>query len=188
VQRGRILLALLFVACGPSVDGPIEPSTGSGSSSATTADASASASSASGGLETSSSSGDASSGADETGVTPTDLPPEAAGEWVCSGWEDPLYIDLQLTPPTVWEGTACAPYSTRPGPIEPSCDALGFDHANLTNTQAYWIFELDYTDAGLGVLAIDMGMSYVPETDTLEGFLFLNGGAPIPETCERLMR
>jgi hypothetical protein len=68
-----------------------------------------------------------------------------------------------------------------------TCYDLGFGHLNLTNTQAYWIFELDYEPFGGSVVAIDLGVDYVPASDTLEGFLITNPPVDgfIPQMCMR---
>lgn len=190
MHRSRLLPVLLLVACGPSVDEPVEQPTGDGSSGAvTSADASTSTStsSASGGVASSSSEGDASSGTEETGEAADGLPAEAAGEWLCTGWEDPLYIRLVPGAVEPWQGTACGPdLSPNPPHESTNCDAIVFEHPNLTGTQAYWIFELDYTPFGGMVVAFDFGVDYVPETDTLEGFIAIDSmGGFQPETCMR---
>jgi hypothetical protein len=188
VRRSSISFVLFFVACGPSVDGPVEQPTGDGSSgAAASGDASTSASSASGGLETSSSAGSSSSGAEETAEAPDELAPAAAGEWLCTGWEDPIYLRLEVGEVDPWQGIACGPdLSGNPPHQSTNCDELGFGHSNLTGTQAYWVFDLDYTPIGGEVVAIDLGVDYVPETDTLEGFILIDAmGGFQPETCVR---
>jgi hypothetical protein len=54
-------------------------------------------------------------------------------------------------------------------------------------TQAYWIFELDYEPLGGSIVSLDLGVDYMPDTDTLEGFLIPNPPRDgfIPETCMR---
>lgn len=174
------------------MDPPVEQSTGDGSSGATSdGDASTGAStgaSTSGGVDTASTSGGTSTGDEETGLVPVDLPPEMAGEWVCDGWEDPILLELDFIDASMaWSGSACGPY-TVDGAFPMVCDSLAFGDPSRTGTQAYWSFELDYTKFDVPVRYIDMAMDYVPETDTLEGILVLNDGNPIPETCERLVR
>jgi hypothetical protein len=117
-----------------------------------------------------------------------ELPPDAAGEWLCTGWEDPIYVRLQIGVTMPWDGTACGPNLDVSEPSEwTNCDALGFGHINTTGTQAYWIFTLPYDDFGGPERSIDLGVDYVASTDTLEGWLLLNSPPSgfIEETCTR---
>jgi hypothetical protein len=176
-----------LVACGPSAGEPVAESTGDGSSgTATTGDASTSTSSAGGG--TSSAASETTAASEETAASLEELPPEAAGDWLCTGWEDPIFIRLQPGRAMPWDGTACGPDLSGNPPHEwTTCDDLGFGHPNVTNTQAYWIFELDYEPFGGSVVAIDLGVDYVPASDTLEGLLIADPPVDgfIPETCMR---
>jgi hypothetical protein len=187
VSRSWILLVPFLVACGPSAGDPVAESTGDGSSgAASTGDASTS--SASGGVETAAAASETTAASDETALPLDELPTEAAGDWLCTGWEDPIFIRLQPGRTMPWEGTACGPDLTTNPPHEwTTCDELGFGHPNLTLTQAYWTFELDYEPFGGDVVSLDLGVDYVPDTDTLEGFLIPNPPPDgfIPETCMR---
>jgi hypothetical protein len=188
VRCSWILLASFLIACGPSVDEPVAQSSGDGSSGgASSGDAGTSTSAASGAAPTSAT-GEGSSAADETAANGEELPPEAAGGWLCTGFEDPIFLQLETSTGMSWDGIACGPDgSSNPPPEWSSCDDLGFGHANLTNTQAYWTFELDYGFIGEGVITIEMGVDYVPASDTLEGWLVAVDVDPafIPETCMR---
>src|SRR5688572_29096050 len=58
------------------------------------------------------SSDEGSSGAADstTAEMPAELPGQAAGEWLCTGFEDPLYLTLEM--PTLagdWSGNVCGP-------------------------------------------------------------------------------
>jgi hypothetical protein len=185
VLRSRSLLAVLLVACGPSTGEPVGPASDTGSGTTSDGDASTNTSSASGGVDT----GSTSDGTSSTGEAfPAELPPEMAGDWVCSGWEDSIFLELDVVGATMaWSGSACGPY-TVDGAFPMVCDSLVFGDPSLSGTQAYWSFELDYTKFGVDVRYIDMAMDHVPQTDTLEGVLVLDDGNPIPELCERFMR
>jgi hypothetical protein len=164
---------------------PVGPTSNTDSGTTSDGDASTSESSSSGSIET----GATSDGTSSTGEAfPVELPPEMAGEWVCSGWEDSILLELDVGDTTMeWSGSACGPY-TVDGAFPMVCDSLVFGDPSITGTQASWSFELDYTKFGVDVRYIDMAMDYVQETDTLEGIFVLNDGDPIPEVCERLMR
>lgn len=179
----------LVVACGPAVEEPGEESSHDVDSGTTASgDASTSTSSATGSVASAASTTDETA-ADETAGVPDELPPAAEGDWMCTGYEDPLFVQLSAGPRSSWSGTVCAPGNGAMTPYEWSpCDSLGFGHPNITNTQAYWTFELDWSVLGGPVIPLEMAVDYVPETDTLEGFVIVesdDGASFIPEVCTR---
>jgi hypothetical protein len=172
VHRSSIAFVLVLAGCGPSPGDPMEDD-GDGSSEAND-----------------SVDPDSSGAADEstTSPPPNELPPEARGNWLCTGSGDPIYVRLVPDEAMPWNGTACGP---DPEVAEPSewtnCADLGFGHPNGTGTQAYWTFVLEYEAAGGPEVSIDLGVDYVADTDTLEGFLFVNDppSGYLPESCTR---
>jgi hypothetical protein len=116
-----------------------------------------------------------------------ELPPMAAGEWLCTGFEDPIYIRLEEGDEMPWSGTACGPSLPLGDPSEyTNCDDLDFSHFNVTSTQAYWVFELPYEGLGMEPILFEFGVSYAADTDTLEGFLWADTTLEYQaETCTR---
>ncbi|HET6582607.1 MAG TPA: hypothetical protein VFG69_04155 [Nannocystaceae bacterium] len=184
MRRSSIALVLLVGACGPSPGDPSAESNGAGSSGAPMSDETSS------GIDPDTTSESSSSAESSTTEAPDDeLPPDAAGNWMCTGWEDPIYLRLVPGDDMPWAGTACGPDASLGHPREwtGNCGELGFGHPNGTGTQAYWIFTLEYDELGGPALFFDLGVDYVAESDTLEGFLLLDDPPSgfIPETCER---
>jgi hypothetical protein len=125
-----------------------------------------------------------SDGADSTTAEmPAELPSEAEGAWLCTGFEDPLYLTLSM--PTLagdWSGDVCGPEGGDTPSEWTACDKL-HEHVNVAGTQAYWTFEIPYA---VGELSLDLALDYVPSVDELQGFVFPNaGGGPVEETCTR---
>jgi hypothetical protein len=118
-----------------------------------------------------------------TAEMPAELPGEAAGEWLCTGFEDPLYLTLSM--PSLagdWSGNVCGPEGGDTPSEWTACDKL-HEHVNIAGTQAYWTFEIPYA---VGDLSLDLALDYVPAVDELQGFVFPNaGGGPVEETCAR---
>lgn len=177
---------LLSIACGPSAGEPDAEATASSSSGVTTStDASTSTSSATGATEGTTAAGE-TTGTATTGGPVDELPPAAEGEWLCTGFEDPIFLSLGPGGATPWEGTACGPDLTPNPPHQwTNCAELLFGHPNLAGTQTYFVFELDYTRWGGTMLSFDMGLDYVPETDTLEGVMIIEEPPFVPASCMR---
>jgi len=188
-MRRLVIASIAFmVACGS------EPGGDSGSSGAPDDSGSDDGSSASPGTSgadddgdttSAGSSDDTSSGAGDstTADMPAELPGEAAGEWLCTGFEDPLYLTLSM--PTLggnWSGNVCGPEGGDTPSEWTACDKL-HEHVNVAGTQAYWTFTIPYSVADL---SLDLALDYVPAVDELQGFVFPNaGGGPVDETCTR---
>jgi hypothetical protein len=188
VLRSSWVIVLLSIACGPSLGEP-DPEASAGSSSGATTSADASTSSATAAIEPATEATTAAgetTAAATTGAPVDELPPAAEGEWLCAGFEDPIFLSLEPGTTVPWEGTACVPSVTpNPPPLWMSCGELGFGHPNLVGTQTYFTFEIDYARWGGGVVSFDMGVDYMPETDTLEGVILVNGSLFMPEICMR---
>jgi hypothetical protein len=186
MERLAVVAIAAALACGPTASDVVSSSQGEGS--ATTADdAGATATSV---ADTTSTSGDPvadTTGAESTTATmPDELPPDAVGEWLCTGFEDPLYLRLSVDDEMQWAGTACGPNleMTEPSAWTNCADLL--PHTNYVGTQAYWTFELAYEDFGGPKLLFEIALSYVPATDTLEGVVYTEStGGYMPEFCSR---
>lgn len=178
-----------MVACGsdPSGDsgstGAADDSGSDGGSSSMGASASADDD---GGTTIAGSSDEGSSGAGDstTAEMPAELPSEAVGEWLCTGFEDPLYLTLRM--PTLageWSGNVCGPEGGDVPSEWTACDKL-HEHTNIAGTQGYWTFVIPYAT---GDVSLDLALDYVPGVDELQGLVFQNdnGGASVPETCTR---
>jgi len=117
---------------------------------------------------------------------PDELPPDAAGDWLCTGFEDPLYLRLSIDDAMQWVGSACGPNAAV---LEPSAWTNCADlqpHANVFGTQAYWTFVLPYEDFGGPEILFEIALDYLGETDTLEGVLYAKTTPGlITETCTR---
>ena len=109
----RRSLVLGLVACGPTVgdgDGGVADDGSSSGAAQTTGSATADAGD---GAEATSATGTTDTGVDATGSSSgdelEDLPPEAVGGWLCTGWEDPLFVNLMIDAEMIWSGSLCAP-------------------------------------------------------------------------------
>lgn len=121
------------------------------------------------GAETSTTVADASSDdGSTTSALDDELPPEAAGQWLCTGWDDPIFLRIEMDDTGSWSGTACAP---DPMPSDPpswtNCgELLEF---GVFGTPADWVVELPYDDAG-GPIGLHLALGYQPAPDErLEG-------------------
>ena len=166
---------LLLAACGPAVEQPVsEPGSDAGSDTASTGESSPSSASDD---ETAATAADETTSTGDSGPPSDALPPEAEGDWMCDEFEDPMFIQLHPTMASFprWAGSVCSvgrdvvrtPYEWT------NCDVLGFGHLNLTGTQAYWVYSLDWSWLGVPVVNYEMGVDYVPELDILEGHIFV---------------
>lgn len=112
---------------------------------------------------------------DTTAAEPVQLPAEAAGEWACMGWGDPLFLHLMTADDGSIGGSACAP-DVAP-PVDPpdwtNCAEL-IEHPDVLHTQAYWAFVLPYPGAG-EPMSLELAVDYEP--DELTGFV-IDADAP----------
>lgn len=181
---------LCLVACGPTV-GDDEGGVGDDTSSGGTAQTSGTSGADSGdGAEATSAMGTASTGVDATGSSSSgeleDLPPEAVGAWLCTGWEDPLFVNLMIDAAQIWSGSLCTPEagSTDDPSSWTNCSELQA-HGEVFPSQSYWAGELPYAQTATPV-PFELQFDYVPSDDTATG-VFFPGSPPTIEVlaCTR---
>lgn len=108
-----------------------------------------------------------------TGEPPLeDLPPEATGGWLCSGWGDALYVTLVTDAEMIWSGSLCAPeISSGDDPtMWSNCSELQ-EHFEVFPSQSYWAGELPYPESEMPV-PFEVLLEYVPADDSLGGAFF----------------
>jgi hypothetical protein len=185
------------LACGPSVTVEPEADTGEGStdaagstSAASQEDSGGPASAADAGSDVTGAeaeSGDtglaeSSGGLADTGAEP--WPVEGNGQWLCTGFEDPFFLTLEVISPGPAMGTLCVPIDTIGDPPDWSpCSEL-FDHFNVFGTSIYFAAHIENDGYQNGQLEIEAGFDYAPETDRLVGLVAANASIH-RESCER---
>lgn len=192
MTRSDLIVVSLFGlgACGPTA--PVQPgddsdtgdgssvgpgSEGSGAVTATSSTGSVDPGTTSASDDTASSSSDG--GDESTGV----VPPEVEGDWVCTGFEDPFFLRLQIADDGVVKGTICTPLDAQGDPPDWSPCAPLLEHFNVAQTTIYFAAQIEHELYPMGVLTIEAGLEYLPKTDLLVGVLW--AGATFEETCER---
>lgn len=180
VRRSLVLLAL--VACGPTVgdgDGGVADDGSSSGAAQTTGSSTADSGD---GAEVTSAMGTTGTSVDATGSSSggdlEDLPPEAVGAWLCTGWEDPLFVNLVVDAELIWSGSLCAPEagSTDDPSSWTNCSELQ-THYEVVPSQSYWAGELPYPQSAMPV-PFELQFEYVPSDDTAVG-IFFPGSPPM---------
>ena len=127
-------------------------------------------------------------GADDTTAGLGQEHPEVAGRWFCSGFEDPLWLDIEVyrTDPSSIEGRGLGvdlgdledPFSSAnygPLAVNPGLPPIQFQ------------FELPYPDfPDFGPLGIEFLGTHEPETDRLVGVMWISTlSDTVMVECER---
>lgn len=176
MRRGTLILWL--AACGPTVGTGDE---GGGDSSSAGA-AETTAADSGDGVEATTAMASVDTGVDasgsSTGEPLEDLPPEATGGWLCSGWGDALYVTLVTDAEMIWSGSLCAPEISSGGDptMWTNCSELHV-HGEVLPSQSYWAGELPYPESEMPV-PFEVQLDYAPADDSLGGFFF-PGSPPV---------
>ncbi|MBK6922811.1 MAG: hypothetical protein IPH07_35820 [Deltaproteobacteria bacterium] len=174
MRRGSLVLCL--VACGPTVgdgDGGVADDGSSSGAAQTTGSSTADAGD---GAEATSAMGTTDTGVDATGSSSgdelEDLPPEAVGGWLCTGWEDPLFVNVMIDAEMIWSGSLYAPeISSTDDPLGWTNCAELYQHGEVFPSQSYWAGELPYPESAMPV-PFELQFDYVPSDDTATGVFF----------------